>query len=94
MVDLPGDITLQAADDLGLGFAFLETAFDVDLGGQVRAEAGEHDAPQGVVRLAVTAGIEAKPAVGLARSGRDRTRRKGGPRPLRSAAGRDGHPPR
>ena len=37
VVDLPGDVTLQAADDLGLGLAFFEATFDVDLGGVMRS---------------------------------------------------------
>lgn len=45
VVDLAGHVALQAADDLGLGLAFFEAPFDVDLGGLVGAEAGEHDAP-------------------------------------------------
>jgi hypothetical protein len=45
VVDLAGDVTLQASDDLCLGLAFFEASFDVDLGGLVGAEAGEDDAP-------------------------------------------------
>ena len=45
VVDLAGDVTLQAADDLGLGLAFFEASFDVDLGGLMGAEAGEDDSP-------------------------------------------------
>ena len=54
-VDLAGDITLEAADDLRLGLAFGRAALSVGAGGRVRAQAGEHDPPQGVVRLAVAA---------------------------------------
>jgi hypothetical protein len=45
VVDLAGDVTLQAADDFGLGLAFFRPAFDVVLSGLMRAEAGEDDAP-------------------------------------------------
>src|SRR5258708_4702944 len=34
-VDLPGDVTLQAADDLRLGLSFFGAAFDVGAGGRV-----------------------------------------------------------
>ena len=34
-VDLAGDVTLQAADDLGLGLSFFGAAFDVGAGGRV-----------------------------------------------------------
>ena len=57
-VDLPGDVSLQAADDLGLGLPFAGAALDVGAGGRVRAHTGEHDPPQGVVGLAVAAGVE------------------------------------
>jgi len=57
VVDLAGDVTLQAADDLWFCFAFFKASFDVGLGWQVVAQAGEHDAPKSVVRLAVPAGV-------------------------------------
>jgi hypothetical protein len=44
-VDLAGDVTLQAADDLRLGFPFGRAALGVGAGGRVRAQAGEHDPP-------------------------------------------------
>ena len=44
-VDLAGDVTLQAADDLRLGFPFGGTALGVGAGARVRAQAGEHDPP-------------------------------------------------
>ena len=72
VVDLPGDVTLQAAHDLWFSFAFFEASFDVGLGRQVVAHSGENDAPQGVVGLSVTAGVEPEPPVGLARPSRDR----------------------
>jgi hypothetical protein len=60
-VDLAGDVALEAADDLGFGFPFRGAAFGVGAGGRVRAEAGEHDPPQRVVGLAVSAGVKAMP---------------------------------
>src|SRR6266536_3394862 len=57
-VDLAGDVTLQAADDLGLGFPFSRAPLDVGAGGRVGAHPGEHDPPQGVVGLAVATGVE------------------------------------
>ena len=41
-VDLAGDVTLQAADDLRLGFPFRGAALGVGAGGRVRAQPGEH----------------------------------------------------
>ena len=60
-VDLAGDVALEAADDLGLGFSFRGAPLGVGAGSRVRAEAGEHDPPQGVVGLAVAAGVEPVP---------------------------------
>src|SRR6476660_2289920 len=58
-VDLAGDVALEAADDLRLGLSFRCAALSVGACGRIRAQAGEHDPPQGVVGLAVTAGVEA-----------------------------------
>ena len=58
-VDLAGDVALEAADDLRLGLSFCRAALSVGACGRIRAQAGEHDPPQGVVGLAVTAGVEA-----------------------------------
>ena len=58
-VNLAGDVTLETAHDLGLGFAFCRAALGVGAGGRVGAHAGEHDPPQGMVGLAVAAGVEA-----------------------------------
>src|SRR5580700_3531486 len=58
-VDLAGDVALEAADDLRLGFPFGCAPLNVGARHRVRAQAGEHDPPQGVVGLAVTAGVEA-----------------------------------
>src|SRR5512140_2931179 len=55
-VGLAGDVTLQAAGDLRVGFPFGGAALGVGAGGRVRAQPGEHDPPQGMIGLAVTAG--------------------------------------
>src|ERR1700722_6907718 len=55
-VDLAGDVTLQAADNLRLGFPFGRAALGVGAGGRVRAQPGEHDPTQGMIGLAVPAG--------------------------------------
>ena len=58
-VDLAGDVTFEAAGDLGLRLSFAGAALDVGAGGRVGAHAGEHDPPERVVGLAVSAGVEA-----------------------------------
>ena len=70
-VYLTGGVAFQAADDLGLGFSFCCAAGDVGAGGRVGAHAGEGDPPQGVIGLAVAAGVEAV-AGALARGSGDR----------------------
>ena len=65
-VDLAGDVTLEDADDLAFGASLGQTSFDVDTGSLVGAHAGEHDPPEGVVRLPVAAEVEPV-ADGLAR---------------------------
>src|ERR1700677_1268558 len=60
-VDLTGDVTLQAADDLRLRQAFGGPPLDVSAGRGMRAHPGDHDPPQGVISLTVTTGIEAVP---------------------------------
>jgi hypothetical protein len=57
-VVLPGDVTLQTADDLHLREPFFGTPVDIDAGAGVRAHAGDHDPPQRMVGLAVTARVE------------------------------------
>ena len=82
----------RAADDLGLGQAFLGAPGDVGAGRRVRAHPGDHDPPQRVVGLPVAAAV--KPVPGhLARGGRDRRGRAqvrpgrlGPPMPSRAAA--------
>ena len=57
-VDLTGDVTLEAADDLFLGQALFAAPGDVGAGGRVGAHPGDHDPVQGVVGLAVAAWVE------------------------------------
>src|SRR5260221_2768775 len=74
VVDLAGDVALQAADDLFPGQPFLGAPLDVGAGGRVAragAHPGDHDPPQGVVSLAVAAAVEAMTA-DLPRGGGDR----------------------
>ena len=71
-IDLAGDVTLAAADDLGLGFSFCGAALGAGAGDRVRAHAGEHDPPQSVAGLAPATGVEPV-ADGLARGCRDRS---------------------
>ena len=59
-VDLAGDVALEAADDLCLG-SFRGAALGVGAGGRVGAQAGEHDPPQRVVGVAVSAWVEPVP---------------------------------
>ena len=44
-VDLAGDVTLQAADDLFLRLAFLGAPLDVEESRRMGAHPGEHDPP-------------------------------------------------
>ena len=70
-VGLAGDVALQAADDLSFRQSLGGAPLDLGAGGGVAAHPGDHDAPQGVVGLAVAAGVE--PAAGeLPRRGGDR----------------------
>ena len=57
-VDLARDVAFQAADDFLLGFPLGCAASGVGAGSPGGAHAGEHDPPQGVVGLAVTAAVE------------------------------------
>ena len=57
-VELAGDVTFEDAHDLAYGSTFGETACDVFAGAFIAAHAGEHDAPQGMVGLAVPAGVQ------------------------------------
>ena len=70
--DLAGDVALEGPDDLGFGASFGEAALHVGDGARFAlAQPGEHDPPERMVRLAVPAGVEAAPLVGLAGAGGD-----------------------
>ena len=58
-IDLAGDVTLETADDLCLRLALGGAALDVGAGRGMGAHPGDHDPPQGMVGLAVAAGVEA-----------------------------------
>src|SRR5579862_9288769 len=60
-VELAGDVALQDAHDLADRFALGDAARDVFAGAFVAAHAGEHDPPQGMVRLTVPARVESMP---------------------------------
>src|SRR3974377_943866 len=57
--ELASDVALEAADGFGLGFAFVAAASEVRAGVGVVGEAGDDDAPQGAVGLAVAGPAEA-----------------------------------
>ncbi len=57
--DVSGEVALEAADRFAGGLAFGAAAFDVVAGWLVAAGAGDDDAVQGVVDLAVAAGVQA-----------------------------------
>src|SRR5947209_3881216 len=59
VVDFAGDDAFEAADDVGLAFAFLAAAGGVGLGARAASEAEDGDEVQRAVGLAVTAGVEA-----------------------------------
>jgi hypothetical protein len=72
VVDLAGDVALEATDDFGFGSPGREAALHVFDGARFAlAEAGEHDPPERVVRLAVPARVEAASLVRLAGAGGD-----------------------
>ena len=68
-VELAGDVSFQDAHDLACGATFGESTRNVFAGAFIAAHAGEHDPPQGMVRLAVPARVEPKAFLGLARRG-------------------------
>src|SRR5215204_5070873 len=68
---LAGDVALEDPDDLSLGEALLDAAFDLAAGAGVAAHPGHDDPPERVVGLAVAAGVETMPG-DLARGRRDR----------------------
>lgn len=70
VIDLAGDVSLQAADDVLFGESFGGSAGEVGPGGGAPAHAHNSDHVQGVVGGPVTGGVEAM-AVGFAAAGRD-----------------------
>ena len=90
---LAGDVALEAADDLLLRQSLRGAPSGVGAGGRVRAHAGEHDPPQGVVGLPVTARVERRRRAPPMMPGSAR-RRTGAPRLPRCAAAQDGPRPR
>jgi general stress protein YciG len=71
VVELAGDVALQAADDLSPGSALGCAAGDVGAGALVEPQPGQDDGVEGVVRRPVTAAVEPV-AADLAAAGRDR----------------------
>src|SRR3954454_15429989 len=69
--DAAGEVAFEAADGFAGGLAFGSFAVEVGLGFGVAAGAGDRDAVDRGVELAVAAAVEAV-AVGLARADRDR----------------------
>ena len=57
-IDLPGDITLQAADDLGLGFPFRRAALGVARVAGCEPSRVNTIRHKGMIGLAVTARVE------------------------------------
>ena len=66
-VELAGDVTLQGAHDLAGGASFGEATRDVFAGAFIAGHAGEHDPPEGMVRLTIAAGVEPEAFLGLPR---------------------------
>jgi hypothetical protein len=69
--DLPDDVALDAADDLGLALSLGRAPAHVVERWLVAAHAGDHDPVKGGVGLAVAGAVEPVP-VGLAAGCRDR----------------------
>lgn len=55
---LAGDVALQDSHDLGFRFAVGGAPLDVDACARIAAHAGQCNAPEGVVGLAVTAPVQ------------------------------------
>jgi hypothetical protein len=62
-VELPSNVTIQAADDLGLGLAFPGASLDPDAGRPVPGHPPDRDQAQRPVRFTVAAAVEAVPGV-------------------------------
>ncbi len=52
------DVALEHSDDLGLGATLLQSALHVGLSTGLRAQAGDHRAPQRTVGLAIPTAVE------------------------------------
>src|SRR4051812_20853708 len=59
VVDLAGDEALEAAEGLSLSESFVHPTFDVGAGSRVAGHAGDDDAPERGVGLAVATPVEA-----------------------------------
>src|SRR5215212_4932013 len=70
VVDLAGEVALDAADDLGFGQALFGPPFDIGAGAGTEPHPDDHGQVQGPVGVAVPAAVQPVPA-GLARAGRD-----------------------
>ena len=57
--ELAGDVALEAASDLAVGFSFSSSAVGVGAGCGVGAESGERDDVEGPIELAVAGSVEA-----------------------------------
>ena len=69
-VELAGDVALEDAADVAVGFAFGAAAGEVGMGAGAAAHPGERDGVQGVVEVPVAAAVEAV-ADGFAAAGGD-----------------------
>jgi hypothetical protein len=58
VVELAGDVSLEAADGFGFGFAVGETALEVAPGVGVVGEPADHDPPERRVGLAISGAAE------------------------------------
>ena len=58
LVDLAGEVAFEAADGFAAGFAFGDAAGEVVAGAGIPAQAGQSDAVERGVGLAVTAAVE------------------------------------
>ena len=58
VVDLAGDVALEAGQDVEFGQALFGAALDIGLGGWVAVHCGQGDAPQGIVGPAVPSPVE------------------------------------
>ena len=71
VVDLAGEVALDAADDLGFGQAFFGPPFDIGAGAGTEPHTDDNGQVQGLVGVAVAAAVQPV-AVELAGAGRDR----------------------